>query len=200
LEGGARGRAAVPSGASTGVHEAVELRDEDRQRYGGKGVLKAVGHVNQAIAEALRGRDAQDQASVDRAMLSLDGTPNKNRLGANAVLGGLAEDDWNGWRVLNRELGEKIELVGDDLFVTNVERISRGIREDVANAVLVKLSQIGTVTETVAAVEMARRAGWGAMVSHRSGETVDSFIADLTVGLATGHSLSASVRGLSRPR
>jgi enolase len=100
---------------------------------------------------------------------------------------GLAEDDWAGWKVLNTELGEKIELVGDDLFVTNVERIARGIREDVANAVLIKLNQIGTLTETVAAIEMARRAGWGSMVSHRSGETVDSFIADLTVGLATGH-------------
>jgi enolase len=100
---------------------------------------------------------------------------------------GLAEDDWAGWKVLNRELGDKIELVGDDLFVTNVERIARGIREDVANAVLIKLNQIGTVTETVAAIEMARRAGWGSMVSHRSGETVDSFIADLTVGLTTGH-------------
>jgi enolase len=100
---------------------------------------------------------------------------------------GLAEDDWDGWKVLNRELGETIELVGDDLFVTNVERIGRGIRENVANAVLIKLNQIGTVTETVAAIEMARRAGWGSMVSHRSGETVDSFIADLTVAMATGH-------------
>ena len=100
---------------------------------------------------------------------------------------GLAEDDWEGWRVLNRELGDRIELVGDDLFVTNVERIERGIREGVANAVLIKLNQIGTVTETVAAITMAHRADWGAMVSHRSGETVDSFIADLTVGLATGH-------------
>ncbi len=361
LAGGAQGRAAVPSGASTGAHEAVELRDGEKARYGGKGVLNAVGHVNTVIAQALRGHDAVDQAGVDRLMLALDGTPNKARLGANAILGvscavaraaaaavdrplyrylagaavnllpvpifnilnggvhanwqgtdlqefmiapvgapsfhdalrcgaevyhalkavlkrdghstavgdeggfaptlkaneealvlivraieaagyrpgedvaialdpassgfyeeglyhlrtesrrassdemvamyadwvdrypiavledGLAEDDWGGWKALNRELGEKIELVGDDLFVTNVERIARGIREDVANAVLIKLNQIGTVTETVAAVEMARRAGWGAMVSHRSGETVDSFIADLTVGLATGH-------------
>ena len=361
LEGGASGRAAVPSGASTGAHEAVELRDEDKARYGGKGVQKAVGHVNAAIAEALRGHDALDQAGIDRLMLGLDGTPNKAKLGANAILGvslavaraaacttglplyrylggaaatllpvpmfnilnggvhanwqgtdlqefmiapvgapnfrealrwgsevyhslkavlkkaghstaggdeggfapalkkneealvvivkaieaagyrpgehiaialdpassgffedgrynlrtesrkvsseemvaiyadwarrypiavledGLAEDDWDGWKILNRELGEKIELVGDDLFVTNVERIARGMREDVANAVLIKLNQIGTLTETVAAIEMARRAGWGSMVSHRSGETVDSFIADLTVGLATGH-------------
>ena len=361
LEGGSQGRAAVPSGASTGVHEAVELRDGDKTRYGGKGVLKAVGHVNSTLAQALRGRDALDQAGVDRVMLDLDGTPNKSKLGANAILGvslavaraaaaaaglplyrhlggasacllpvpmfnilnggvhanwqgtdlqefmiapvgaptfrealrwgsevyhalksvlkkeghstavgdeggfapalkaneealvlivraieaagyrpgeqvvialdpassgfyeegrynlrtesrrtssdemvamyadwvgrypiavledGLAEDDWDGWKALNRELGEKIELVGDDLFVTNVERIARGIREKVANAVLIKLNQIGTVTETVAAIEMARRAGWGSMVSHRSGETVDSFIADLTVAMATGH-------------
>jgi len=361
LEDGSHGRAAVPSGASTGAHEAVELRDDDKARYGGKGVLKAVGHVNTTIAQALLGHDALDQAGVDRLMLGLDGTPNKGKLGANAILGvslavartaasatglplyrylggaaatllpvpmfnilnggvhanwqgtdlqefmiapvgapnfrealrwgsevyhslkavlkkaghstavgdeggfapalkkneealilivkaietagykpgehvaialdpassgffedgrynlrtesrkvsseemvaiyadwvkrypiavledGLAEDDWAGWKVLNRELGEKIELVGDDIFVTNVEMIARGIREDVANAVLIKLNQIGTVTETVAAIEMARRVGWGSMVSHRSGETVDSFIADLTVGLATGH-------------
>jgi enolase len=100
---------------------------------------------------------------------------------------GLAEDDWDGWKLLNREIGEKVELVGDDLFVTNVERIARGIRENAANAVLIKLNQIGTLTETIAAIEMARKAGWGSMVSHRSGETVDSFIADLTVGLGTGH-------------
>jgi enolase len=361
LEDGSHGRAAVPSGASTGAHEAVELRDEDKARYGGKGVLKAVGNVNGVFAKALRGHDALDQAGVDRLMLGLDSTANKGKLGANAILGvslavaraaagatglplyrylggaaatllpvpmfnilnggvhanwqgtdlqefmiapvgapnfqealrwgsevyhslksvlkkaghstavgdeggfapalkknedalvvivkaieaagyrpgeqvaialdpassgffedgrynlrtesrkvsseemvaiyadwvlrypiaviedGLAEDDWAGWKVLNRELGEKIELVGDDLFVTNVERIARGIREDVANAVLIKLNQIGTVTETVAAIEMARRVGWGSMVSHSSGETVDSFIADLTVGLGTGH-------------
>jgi enolase len=361
LAGGAQGRAAVPSGASTGAHEAVELRDEDKARFGGKGVQKAVRNVNSTIAKALKGRDALDQAGIDRRMLALDGTPNKAKLGANAILGvslavaraastavclplyrylggasanllpvpmfnilnggvhanwqgtdlqefmiapvgapnfrealrwgsevyhslkavlkkaghstavgdeggfaptlkkneealvlivkaieaagykpgkhvaialdpassgfyedgrynlrtesrkvtaqemvamyadwakryplavledGLAEDDWAGWKVLNTELGEKIELVGDDLFVTNVERIARGIREDVANAVLIKLNQIGTLTETVAAIKMAGRAGWGSMVSHRSGETVDSFIADLTVGLATGH-------------
>jgi len=100
---------------------------------------------------------------------------------------GLAEDDWEGWKLLNQTLGQKIELVGDDLFVTNVERIRRGIQENVANAVLIKLNQIGTLTETIAAITMARKAGWGAMVSHRSGETVDSFIADLTVGMSTGH-------------
>ena len=361
LAGGAVGRAAVPSGASTGVHEAVELRDDDLGRYGGKGVRHAVKNVNAAIAAAIQNMDALDQGAVDRAMLALDGSPHKQKLGANAILGvslavaraaadachlplyrylgggaacrlpvpmfnilnggvhanwqgtdlqefmiapvgapnfaealrwgaeiyhrlkkvlkdggystgvgdeggfapalkrnadavelilkaiegagyrpgedvvlaldpassgffedglyqlrtegrkvgaeemvamyadwvekypiavledGLAEDDWTGWKLLNRELGGKIELVGDDLFVTNVERIARGIEEDVANAVLIKLNQIGSLTETNAAVRLAYEANWGAMVSHRSGETVDSFIADLTVALGTGH-------------
>ncbi len=361
LEDGSFGRSAVPSGASTGVHEALELRDGDASRYGGKGVLKAVDHVNNEIADAIVGLDALDQSAVDRAMLALEGTPNKKKLGANAILGvslavaraaadwvglplyrylggvsakvlpvpmfnilnggvhanwqgtdfqefmiapvgapnfreavrwgsevyhmlksvlksmghatgvgdeggfaptlktnaeaveiilkaiekagykpgedivmaldpatsgfhedgmynlrtegrkitsaelvemwadwvkkypiavledGLAEDDWEGWKLLNQTLGGRLELVGDDLFVTNVERIARGITENTANAVLIKLNQIGSLTETISAIEMARRAGWGAMVSHRSGETVDSFIADLTVGMATGH-------------
>lgn len=100
---------------------------------------------------------------------------------------GLAEDDWDGWKLLNQTIGDKIELVGDDLFVTNVQRVARGIQENVANAVLIKLNQIGTLSETIATIEMARKAGWGAMVSHRSGETVDSFIADLTVAMSTGH-------------
>jgi enolase len=100
---------------------------------------------------------------------------------------GLAEDDWDGWKLLNKTIGDKVELVGDDLFVTNVERIAKGIQENAANAVLIKLNQIGSLTETIAAIEMARKAGWGAMVSHRSGETVDSFIADLTVAMGTGH-------------
>jgi enolase len=361
LDSGATGRAAVPSGASTGAHEAVELRDGDAARYGGKGVRAAVKNVNVDIAQAVQGMDALDQGAVDRAMLALDGTPNKGKLGANAILGvslavaraaandcnlplfrylggstanrvpvpmfnilnggvhanwqgtdlqefmiapvgapnfaealrwaaetyqqlkkvlkeggystgvgdeggfapalkrnadavelivkaiegagyrpgqdivlaldpassgfyenglynlrtegrkvgademvalyadwvkkypiavledGLAEDDWDGWKLLHRELGDKIELVGDDLFVTNVERIARGIKEKVANAVLIKLNQIGSLTETNAAVKLAYQANWGAMVSHRSGETVDSFIADLTVALGTGH-------------
>ncbi len=361
LEDGACGRAAVPSGASTGIYEALELRDDETGRYQGKGVLKAVEHVNIDIPEVVLDLDALDQAAVDRAMLTLDGTENKGKLGANAILGvsmavaraasksvglplyrylggasanllpvpmfnilnggvhanwqstdlqefmiapvgapnfrealrwgaetyhalksvlksggfttgvgdeggfapafkknsdaveailkaiekagykpgehivlavdgatssiyedgvyhlrtenkkvkademvrmyedwvrkypllvledGLAEDDWDGWKLLNKTLGDKIELVGDDLFVTNVKRIARGIEENAANAVLIKLNQIGTLTETVAAIEMARKAGWGAMVSHRSGETVDSFIADLTVALGTGH-------------
>jgi enolase len=100
---------------------------------------------------------------------------------------GLAEDDWDGWKLLNKTIGDKVELVGDDLFVTNVQRIAKGIQENAANAVLIKLNQIGSLTETIAAIEMARKAGWGAMVSHRSGETVDSFIADLTVAMGTGH-------------
>jgi enolase len=361
LEGGNMGRAAVPSGASTGVHEALELRDGDAARYGGKGTRKAVGHVNQEIANAVIGLDGLDQGAVDRAMLALDGTSNKSKLGANAILGvslavaraaaasvgqplyrylggaaarvlpvpmfnilnggvhanwqgtdfqefmiapvgapnfrealrwgsevyqalkgvlkssghatgvgdeggfapvlkanadaveiilkavekagykpgeqivialdpatsgfyedglynlrtegrkissaemvklwadwvkkypiavledGLAEDDWDGWKLLNQTLGRQIELVGDDLFVTNVERIARGIAQNAANAVLIKLNQIGSLTETIAAIEMARKAGWGAMVSHRSGETVDSFVADLTVAMGTGH-------------
>lgn len=361
LECGAFGRAAVPSGASTGVHEATELRDGDMGRYGGKGVQKAVGHINNEIAATLAGMDALDQGAVDSAMLEMDGTPNKEKLGANAILGvslavaraaaescdlplfrylggsaacrmpvpmfnilnggvhanwqgtdlqefmiapvgasnfsealrwgsevyhtlkkvltdggystgvgdeggfapalkrnveaielilkaienagyrpgedvviaidpassgfyenglyhlrtegrkvdagemvvmysdwvtkypiavledGLAEDDWEGWKLLNRELGGRIELVGDDIFVTNVERIQRGIEEDIANAVLIKLNQIGSLSETIAAVQLAYGANWGAMVSHRSGETTDSFIADLTVALGTGH-------------
>jgi enolase len=360
LECDAMGRAAVPSGASTGVHEALELRDDDKSRYGGKGVLKAVEHVNIEIADALFGMDALDQAGIDKAMLDLDGTPNKSKLGANAILGaslavaraaadavglplyrylggvpakllpvpmmnimnggahanwqgtdlqefmiapvgapnfreavrwgaetyhalksvlkgkgystgvgdeggfapslktnaeaveliitaikkagykpgedigialdpassgfyedgvynlrtegrkissaemvamyadwvakypivsiedGLAEDDWEGWALLTKTLGNKIQLVGDDLFVTNVVRISRGIAEKSANSVLIKLNQIGSLTETINAIQMAFKAGWTAMVSHRSGETVDSFIADLTVAMGTG--------------
>ena len=358
---GAYGRAAVPSGASTGIHEALELRDGDKKRYGGKGVLKAVNHINKTLAKEILGWDALDQAGLDRKMLDLDGTPNKSKFGANAILGvslaaaraaadvlglplyrylggvsarilpvpcfnimnggahanwqgtdlqefmiapvgapnfrealrwgaetyqalkgvlkakgyatgvgdeggfaptlktnaeavelileaikkagykpgkeigicldpasssffedgfyhlktegrkvssaemvalyvewvnrypilsiedGLAEDDWEGWKLLNQKLGSQIELIGDDLFVTNVKRIEKGIAEKAANAVLIKLNQIGTLTETVAAIEMARRAHWGAMVSHRSGETVDSFIADFTVAMGTGH-------------
>ncbi len=361
LECEAFGRAAVPSGASTGVHEALELRDGEKGRYNGKGVWKAVGNVNEKIYHELIGLDAIDQAGVDQTMLDLDGTPNKSKLGANAILGvsmavaraaadavglplyrylggisartlpvpmfnimnggahanwqgtdfqefmiapvgapsfrealrwgaetyhslkdvlkksgyttgvgdeggfapvlktnaeaveliiqaiekagykpgeqicialdpatsgfyedgkynlrtekrkitsaelvelwadwvkkypivaiedGLAEDDWDGWNLLNKTIGNKVELIGDDLFVTNVERIAKGIKENSANAVLIKLNQIGSLTETVSAIEMARKAGWGANVSHRSGETVDSFIADLVVGMSTGH-------------
>ena len=362
LENDVMGRAAVPSGASTGVHEALELRDGDKGRYGGKGVLKAVENVNDKIAEELFGMDALDQVAIDQAMLALDGTPNKSKLGANAILGasmavaraaaesldlplyrylggvaarplpvpmmnimnggahanfestdfqefmiapvgapnfheavrwgsetyqalksvlkskgyptgvgdeggfaptlkanseaieliltaitkagykpgedicialdpaaseiyqddgtyllrreggkkltseqmvalwadwvrqypiisiedGFAQDDWNGWELLTKELGHKIQIVGDDLFVTNVERLARGIKENAANSILIKLNQIGSLTETIAAIEMARKVGWTAMVSHRSGETGDTFISDLVVGMGTG--------------
>ena len=361
LENGTHARAAVPSGASTGSREAVELRDGDPKRYRGKGVLQAVANINDRIAPALIGMDARQQAQIDQAMIDLDGTPNKASLGANAILGvslavaraaatasglplyqylggpgatrlpvphmnilnggvhahwqgadfqefmiapygadsfrqalewgseiyhvlrslleerglsvgvgdeggfaphvasneepfqliveaikraglrpgqdvgiacdpasseffengqyhlrtegrqldpdemvayyrklvdhyplvlledGMAQDDWDGWKALNSELGSRIELVGDDLFCTNPAIIARGIEEDVANAVLIKLNQIGTLTESIAATRLARDHGWGAFVSHRSGETVDSFIADMTVALDTGH-------------
>jgi enolase len=361
LTGGARAQAGVPSGASTGAREAIELRDGDPKRFNGKGVLQAVENVNRVINEKIAGLDAAHQAEIDNILIELDGTPNKGRLGANAILGvslavaraaalasnvplfrylssdgagrlpvpmlnimnggaharwqgsdfqeymvapygadsfrealrwaseiyqalravlmeaghpvgvgdeggfspnvssneeplqlivkgiekaglkpgpdvgicldpassefyedgrynlrtenrtcsslemvdylqklidtypicsiedGLAEDDWEGWQTLNQRLGDRIELIGDDLFVTNVEYIKRGIQERSANAVLIKLNQIGTLTETIKAVQMCREAGWGACVSHRSGETVDSFIADMTVALDTGH-------------
>ncbi len=354
LRSGARGRAAVPSGASTGVHEAVELRDGGPE-YGGKGVTKAVDNVDGEIADAVRGRDADDQAGLDRVLVELDGTPNKGRLGANAILGvslaaakasaadagvslfrhlggddarilpvpmlnvinggahaqnsidlqefmlvpagaetfatairigaetfhalrsvlherglatgvgdeggfapdldsseaaieaileaaeraghrdrvaialdpastefcsggvyrferreadaaamaefysdlaeryplvsiedGLAEDDWDGWRALTGRLGGDLQLVGDDLFVTNVERLRRGIDTGVANAILVKLNQIGTLTETLEAIELARASGYAAVISHRSGETEDTTIADLAVATGAG--------------
>jgi enolase len=359
LLGGARGTALVPSGASTGAHEAVELRDGDPQRYGGKGVLQAVANVNDGIQERLTGIDALDQTLIDAIMIELDGTPNKGNLGANALLGvslavaraaasasdmelyrylggvaaqslpvpmmnilnggkhaenstdfqefmilpvgapsfaeavrmsaevyhalkkvlhdqnlntnvgdeggfapslptnraaleiilaaidqagykagediclgmdpaatefyqngayvlaregktlsaselvslyeqwigeypiisiedGLAEDDWDGWKVLTDRLGARVQLVGDDLFVTNTVRLSRGIQNGITNAILVKLNQIGTLTETLAAIEMAKRARFAAVVSHRSGETEDTTIADLVVATNAG--------------
>ena len=361
LEGGARGRAIVPSGASTGRHEAVELRDGDAARYGGKGTTAAVAHANGEIAAAVRGLDAADQTELDRVLLELDGTPNKGRLGANAVLGvslaaahatasahglplyaslggseartlpvpmlnilnggqhaagstdfqefmvmptgagsfaeglrwgveiyhrlrailhdrgfsvavgdeggfapalggneravevileaveaagrrpgediqlaldpatselydeatgrydlpiegrelesgelvdlwadwcrkypiisiedGLAEDDWAGWSELCRRLGNDVQLVGDDLLVTNIERIDRAIDERSCNALLCKVNQIGSLTESIAAVERSRTAGWGVVMSHRSGETEDVTIADLAVAWNTG--------------
>jgi enolase len=359
LSGGVSGRAGVPSGASTGTREALELRDGDKKRYGGKGVLKAVAHVNGEIAEELEGADARDQALIDRILIELDGTPNKGRLGANAILGvslavakaaaeasgmplyrhiggsgattlpvpmmnvinggahadnrldpqefmvcpvgfatfaealragtetfhalkailkkkglstgvgdeggfapdiasskealdllmtaiesaghkpgrdvvvaldpaasefyeggryvlkgekktlssdqmirywaelvssypiasiedGLAEGDWKGWQAVTKELGGKILLVGDDVFVTNSEILSRGIADGIANALLVKLNQVGTVTETLDAVELAQSSGYRTVVSHRSGETCDDSIADLAVAVNSG--------------
>jgi len=366
LETGASGRAAVPSGASTGVHEAVELRDGDKGRYGGKGVRQAIESVNGEIAEALTGMDAEDQSGLDEIMLALDGTENKGRLGANAILGvslavakaaaeesglplyryvggvsahilpvpmmnilnggahadnpidiqefmimpvgaetmseaircgaevfqclkselgkegmstnvgdeggfapnigsataaldfimksieaagykpgddvvialdaasseffkdgkyhlegegkvldsagmadyyktladaypivsledGMAEDDWDGWAALTRAIGDRVQLVGDDLFVTNTERLVRGIDDGIANSILIKVNQIGTLTETLAAVEMAHRASYTAVMSHRSGETEDSTIADLAVATGCGQIKTGSL-------
>ncbi len=366
LEDGSMGRAAVPSGASTGAHEAIELRDNDKSRYLGKGVQKAVDAVNGEIFDALAGMDAEDQRGLDAAMIQLDGTKNKSRLGANAILGvsmaaaraaatasglplyryigganahilpvpmmniinggahadnpidiqefmimpvsadtvadairmgseifhtlkkklkdaghstsvgdeggfapnlksadealtfimkaieaagykpgddvmlaldcasteyykdgkydmhgegkvltssenakyleglvnrfpiisvedGMAEDDWQGWKLLTEMLGNKCQLVGDDLFVTNTERLSRGIATDTANSILVKVNQIGTLTETLDAVAMAQRAGYTAVMSHRSGETEDSTIADLAVATNCGQIKTGSM-------
>jgi enolase len=366
LDDGAVGTAMVPSGASTGAHEAVELRDGDPDRYGGKGVLDAVRHVNETLRPELLGIDAVDQVSLDRLLISIDGTPNKSRLGANALLGvslavahaaaesvglplfrylggagartlpvplvnilnggkhaidstdfqefmvvpvgapsfreglrwaaetfhalgtllhedgfattvgdeggyapslasnedaiaavltaieragytageqiaialdpattelysdgrytlaredrtltgseliefwaqwverypivsledGLAEDDWAGWTELTARLGDGLQIVGDDLLVTNTERLARAIGERAANSILVKLNQIGTLTETIEAVEMAQRAGWTAVVSHRSGETEDTTIADLVVALNAGQIKTGSI-------
>ena len=366
LEDGSMGRAAVPSGASTGAHEAVELRDGDKTKYLGKGVTKAVQAVNGEILEHVGGMEAEDQAGVDEAMIALDGTPNKARLGANAILGvslgvakaaaeaaslpvyryvggvsarvlpvpmmnivnggahadnpidfqefmimpvgapafaegvrmgsevfhtlkkalkdaghntnvgdeggfapdlasaeaaldfvmksieaagyrpgedvmialdcasteffkdgayayegegrtrdprqqaaylaklvaeypivsiedGMAEDDWEGWSALTELVGAKCQLVGDDLFVTNVERLGEGIAKGVANSILVKVNQIGTLTETLAAVEMAHRAGYTAVMSHRSGETEDATIADLAVATSCGQIKTGSL-------
>jgi len=371
LEDGSMGRAAVPSGASTGIHEAVELRDGDKSRYMGKGVLKAVENVNNIIAAELIGLDALDQVDIDRTMIELDGTENKGKLGANAILGvsmavaraaadylgiplfkylgayhscvlpvpmsnilnggshadnsvdfqefmimptgapsfreavrmnaevfhnlkiilkekgystavgdeggfapnlksneeacdliieaikkagyttgrdadfmiaidpavselynketktyelkwstgakltstemvdywaewvekypiisiedGIDEDDWDGWKMLNDRLGDTIQIVGDDLFVTNTKRLEKGIEMGAANSILIKLNQIGTLTETFEAVSMAKRAGFTAVVSHRSGETEDSFIADFVVALETGQIKTGSL-------
>ena len=366
LDDGAVGTAMVPSGASTGAHEAMELRDGDADRYGGKGVLDAVRNVNETLRPELLGIDAVDQVSLDRLLISIDGTPNKSRLGANALLGvslavahaaaesvglplfrylggagartlpvplvnilnggkhaidstdfqefmivplgaptfreglrwaaetfhalgkllheqgfattvgdeggyapslgsnedaiaavmtaieragysageqiaialdpattelysdgrytlaredrtltgseliefwtqwverypivsledGLAEDDWAGWTELTQRLGTRLQIVGDDLLVTNTERLTRAIAERAANSILVKLNQIGTLTETIEAVEMAQRAGWTAVVSHRSGETEDTTIADLVVALNAGQIKTGSI-------
>ena len=366
LESGASGRAAVPSGASTGSHEAVELRDGDAERYGGKGVTQAVGAVEGEIFDALSGLDADDQVAIDETMIALDGTKNKARLGANAILGvslavakaaaqdsglalyryvggtsarvlptpmmnivnggqhadnpidiqefmimpvgaetfaeavrcgaevfhalrsqlhaaglntnvgdeggfapnlgsatealdfimkaigaagysagedvllaldaassefhkdgkyvlagegrtldsdgmagyytdlvdaypivsiedGMDEDDWDGWAALTRAIGDRVQLVGDDLFVTNPERLARGIGGGIANSILIKVNQIGTLTETLAAVEMAHKAGYSAVMSHRSGETEDATIADIAVATNCGQIKTGSL-------
>jgi enolase len=372
LSSGAAGRAAVPSGASTGEHEALELRDGDASRYLGKGVQKAARNVMEKIAPAIDGMEASEQVEIDRRLIELDGTPNKGKLGANAILGvslavsraaaveaglplyrylggplartmpvplmnilnggahatntvdfqeymvvpvgattfadavrmgaevfhalkkvlikrglatgvgdeggfapdlkndeealkviieaieqanyapgkevalaldcaaselhkdgryafkksggatrdakgmvelyakwleeypivsiedGLAEDDWEGWSILSSQLGERVQLVGDDLFVTNTERLARGIESGIANAILIKVNQIGTLTETLEAIEMARAAGYLSVISHRSGETEDTFIADLAVGTGAGQIKTGSASRTDR--
>ena len=374
LEDGTMGRAAVPSGASTGIYEACELRDGDKSRYKGKGVLKAVENVNTEIAEALIGTNVLDQVAIDQLLIDLDGTPNKERLGANAILGaslacakaaaeylgvalynyiggvnakqlpvpmmnilnggahatnnveiqefmimpvsapsfrealrrcaevfhtlktvlkengtpaagvgdeggyapnlkkdedalkvivqaieeagykpgedfmiaidaassewwdeeqklyvqpksgkkltqqqlvnmwkkfadnypiisledGMAETDWEGWAMLTKAIGDRVQLVGDDLFVTNVQRLSTGIEKKVANAILIKVNQIGTLTETLDAIQMANRAGYTAIVSHRSGETEDATIADIAVALNAGQIKTGSLSRTDR--
>ncbi|KAB0397244.1 hypothetical protein E2I00_015136, partial [Balaenoptera physalus] len=206
-------RAAVPSGASTGIYEALELRDGDKQRYLGKGVLKAVDHINTTIAPALisSGLSVVEQEKLDNLMLDLDGTENKckqrlgesgAKFGANAILGvSLAsflialptvvsiedpfdQDDWAAWSKFTANVG--IQIVGDDLTVTNPKRIERAVEEKACNCLLLKVNQIGSVTEAIQACKLAQENGWGVMVSHRSGETEDTFIADLVVGLCTG--------------
>ena len=372
LESGVIGRAAVPSGASTGEHEAVELRDNDAARYGGKGVLLAVQNIEETIAPALAGADATDQMGIDAALIEMDGTPNKSNLGANAILAvsmavaragaselglplwrylggpltrvmpvpmmnilnggahatntvdfqeymiipvgaesfsdglrmgtevfhalkkvlvqrklstgvgdeggfapdlksdeeaitvvleaieaagftpgqdialaldcaaselhkggtytfkksgagtrdaagmvelytrwidtypivsiedGLSEDDWDGWKLLTDAIGDRCQLVGDDLFVTNTERLARGIESGIANSILIKVNQIGTLTETLEAIEMARAAGYLSVISHRSGETEDTFIADLAVGTGAGQIKTGSASRTDR--
>ncbi len=268
LESGIMGRASVPSGASTGEHEALELRDGDKTRYGGKGVLKAVENINTLIAPALKGMDSMDQRGIDKAMLDLDGTPTKSKLGANAILGvslavakaaanyldiplyrkhitigldcassefyhdgiydytkfegpkgekrsaaeqvayleklswdypidsiedGMAENDWEGWRMLTERLGNRCQLVGDDLFVTNVKFLEKGISEGCANSILVKVNQIGSLTETLDAIEMAQRNGYTTVTSHRSGETEDATIADIAVATNSGQIKTGSL-------
>src|SRR5258707_1229899 len=246
LEDGSMGRAAVPSGASTGAHEAVELRDGDKPRYLGKGVLRAVEAVNGEIFEALNDMAVEEQVQIDQIMIDLDGTPNKSRLGANAILGVslacakaaaesfdmplyryvggtsartlpvpmmniinggvhadnpidfqefmiMPEDDFEGWKLVTDLIGNKCQLVGDDLFVTNVTRLYDGIKRGLGNSILVKVNQIGTLTEALAAVEMAHKAGYSAVMSHRSGETEDSTIADLAVATNCGQIKTGSL-------
>lgn len=160
LADGTVARGTAPSGASTGEFEALELRDGDKSRYLGKGVLKTVENINTIIQDTVKGLDASDIYALD-------------------------EEDWEGWQVLTKELGDKVQLVGDDLFVTNTERLSNGIEMGCGNSILIKLNQIGSVSETLEAIKMAHKAGYTAISSHRSGETADTTIADLAVALNT---------------
>ena len=231
LSDGAQGTAGVPSAASTGSREALELRDGDKGRYLGKGVTKAVANVNDKLAPALKGKAIDDLAALDKIMLDLDGDDFKKNLGANAILGvslaldvaaselyengkynlasenktftsaefvdylaglverypivsiedGLDESDWDGWKILTDKLGGKVQLVGDDLYVTNTRIFKEGIEKGIANAILIKPNQIGSLSETLQAIKMAEDAGYAAIVSHRSGETEDTTIADIAV-------------------
>jgi len=292
-ESGVMGRAAVPSGASTGTHEAVELRDNDKSQFLGKSVNNAVQNVNSILREQLKGMYIFDQNGIDKKMLEIDGTPNKSKIGANAILGvslavakaaaeearqplfryiggvnanllpipmmnilnggahadngidfqefmvmpvgapsfssefydanekmyvfkkstgdkltstqmvdfwadwckrypilsiedGFAEDDWDGWKQVTDKLGKSVQLVGDDLFVTNETRLAEGINKGVANSILVKVNQIGSLTETINAVQLAQNSSYTSVMSHRSGETEDTTIADLAVALRCG--------------
>ena len=224
LKSGIVGRASVPSGASTGENEALELRDGDKNRYGGKGVLKAVENVNQVIAPALAGFSALEQRAIDYKMLELDGTKTKSNLGANAILGvslavahaaaeqikfleelitkypidsiedGLDENDWDNWVKLTAAIGDRCQLVGDDLFVTNVKFLEKGIKMGAANSILIKVNQIGSLTETLDAIEMAHRHGYTTVTSHRSGETEDTTIADIAVATNSGQIKTGSMR------
>src|SRR5437660_1400735 len=248
LSSGAAGRAAVPSGASTGEHEAVELRDGDQKRFGGKGVLEAVKNVNEVIGPRLEGMSAEEQIAGDEAVLEdvmeaieaaglepgkdvaialdpaaselyQDGNYVFKKSGAGAksademialykswidrypivsIEDGLAEDDWAGWAKLTAALSARVQLVGDDLFCTNIERLDRGIEESVANAILIKLNQIGSLTETLQCIAHARSNGYGAVISHRSGETEDTFIADLAVATGVGQIKTGSASRTDR--
>ena len=160
LADGTVARGTAPSGASTGEFEALELRDGDKSRYLGKGVLKTVENINTIIQDTVKGLDASDIYALD-------------------------EEDWEGWQVLTKELGDKVQLVGDDLFVTNTERLSKGIEMGCGNSILIKLNQIGSVSETLEAIKMAHKAGYTAISSHRSGETADTTIAHLAAALNT---------------
>lgn len=172
LADGTIGRGMAPSGASTGEFEALELRDKDVNRYLGKGVTKAVSNINTIINDTLVGMDASDIYAIDKyPIISIEDA--------------LDEEDWEGWQELTKRLGNKVQLVGDDLFVTNTERLSKGISLGCGNSILIKLNQIGSVSETLEAIKMAHRAGYTAISSHRSGETEDTTIADLAVALNT---------------
>ncbi|XP_017358428.1 alpha-enolase [Cebus imitator] len=199
-------RAAVPSGASTGIYEALELRDNDKTRYMGKGVSKAVEHINKTIAPALVSKklNVTEQEKIDKLMIEMDGTENKSKFGANAILGvslavckaGAVEKGVPLYRHIADLAGNSevilpvpsagIQVVGDDLTVTNPKRIAKAANEKSCNCLLLKVNQIGSVTESLQACKLAQANGWGVMVSHRSGETEDTFIADLVVGLCTG--------------